>query len=335
MCRFDPYLRIPQGLGRHYIRGRKVARQLRIEYPGAFYHITSRGNQKQPVFLSPWDKARFLDQIKEVHEKYDFRIHAYCLMENHYHLMLETRQPNLSRGMHFLNTAYSVYFNNRHKRVGHLFQGRFKGILIEAETYAQELSRYIHLNPVRAGISRSPESYPWSSFREYLGKRKPPAWLETQIVLSFFGKDPEISRRDYMAYVIAPLPKPRPGPLPEENGSISGVLGSPAFLTKIKESFLSGKAPDRELPALNRIPGKPSLDDIHAAIVAKRGKDDIISRNTAIAFAHHHSGYTLKEIGKTFGLSVSAISMICQRAKQERQGSNLHIAHRIPFKGDV
>jgi putative transposase len=292
-----------------------LARQLRIEYPGAFYHITSRGNQKQPVFLSPWDKARFLDYIKEAHDKFDFLIHAYCLMENHYHLMLETKQANLSRGMHFLNTAYTIYFNGRHNKVGHLFQGRFKGILIEAETYAQELSRYIHLNPVRAGISESPESHPWSSFREYLGQRECPPWLETRLVLGLPGKDAEKSRRDYQVYVMRPLPEPLSGLPSNQKEGLPAILGSRDFEVRIKGKYLSGNTPDRELPALRGLSGKPSLDEICSEFKAKDGVDGVLSRNSAIVFAHQHSGYTLNEIAKAFGLSQSAVSMICHRAK--------------------
>jgi putative transposase len=214
-----------------------MPRSPRIQFPGAFYHVTSRGNQKQPVFYTPWDRARFLDGLKEIHDKAGFLVHAYCLMDNHYHLLIETKQANLSQGMQHLNTAYTIYFNRRHRRVGHLFQGRFKAILIEAETYALELSRYIHLNPVRAGLSPFPESHPWSSYRDYIGEREPPPWLETQLVLGLFGTDTKESRQGYRAYVTNPRPGSKFGRHADQNGNLPEVLGSPEFIAQIKERF--------------------------------------------------------------------------------------------------
>ena len=128
-----------------------MARQLRIEYPGAFYHVTSRGNQKQAIVRDDQDRGTFLEFLGKAHEKLGGIIHAFCLMDDHFHLLLEPPRGDLSRFMHFVKTSYSVYYNARYSRVGHLFQGRFKAILIEADAYAQTVSRYIHLNPVRAG----------------------------------------------------------------------------------------------------------------------------------------------------------------------------------------
>ena len=136
-----------------------MARPLRIEYPGAFYHVTSRGNEQKDVFRSRTDREKFLSYLDSATQRYNAVIHAYCLMNNHFHLILETPTGNLSQIMRHINGAYTTYFNVKRKRAGHLFQGRFKAILVEADEYAAELSRYIHLNPVRAGIATKPEDY--------------------------------------------------------------------------------------------------------------------------------------------------------------------------------
>ena len=157
-----------------------MARQLRIEYPGAFYHITSRGNQKQPIALSDRDRFTFLRIIRDACEKFGAIIHTYCIMGNHYHLLLQTLSANLSRIMHFINTTYTHYFNWKNGKSGHLFQGRYSAILIDSEAYGLEVSRYSHLNPVRAKIVAQTEDYPWSSYREFMGSRTAPPWLDVK-----------------------------------------------------------------------------------------------------------------------------------------------------------
>ena len=152
-----------------------MARPLRIIYPGAFYHITSRGNEQRVIFKSQRDRKKFLSYLESATQRYDARIHAYCLMDNHYHLLIETPSGNLPQIMRHINGAYTTYFNVKHKRSGHLLQGRYKAILVEMDIYAKELSRYIHLNPLRAGMVELPEEYKWSSLPFYLkGKTKLP-----------------------------------------------------------------------------------------------------------------------------------------------------------------
>ncbi|MEJ2696952.1 MAG: transposase [Candidatus Sulfobium sp.] len=142
-----------------------MARPLRIEYDGALYHVTSRGNERKRIFRDDEDRAAFLDTLLKVNERYNWMCHAYCLMNNHYHLIIETPDGNLSQGMRQLNGVYTQLFNRRHHRVGHLFQGRFKTILIEKEGYLLEVSRYVVLNPVRAKAVERPEHWKWSSYR--------------------------------------------------------------------------------------------------------------------------------------------------------------------------
>ncbi len=140
-----------------------MARPLRLQYPGACYHVTSRGNEKKPIFRNQKDREKFLAYLESAVVRYEAIIHVWCLMGNHYHLFLETPTGNLSQIMRHINGAYTTYFDVKWKRTGHLFQGRYKAILVEADQYATELSRYIHLNPVRAGIVDTPEGYFWSS----------------------------------------------------------------------------------------------------------------------------------------------------------------------------
>ena len=173
-----------------------MARPLRIEYPGAFYHITARGNDRKDIFRSRKDRERFLFYLDSATQRYQAIVHAYCLMTDHYHLLLETPDGNLSRIMQQINSAYATHFNVKRRRAGHLLEGRYHAILVEADAYAKEFSRYIHLNPVRAGVAGKPEDYVWSSYAYYTGTKKPPAWLTRDMILSCFGrKEIEAQRR--------------------------------------------------------------------------------------------------------------------------------------------
>lgn len=149
-----------------------MARPYRLQIEDGFYHVTSRGDDRKPVFKSEYDYRKFLEYLITAKEKFKFYVHAYCLMTNHYHLFLETTQANLSKIMQYINTAYTIYYNIKRKRVGHLFQGRYKSILVQADAYYSELTRYIHLNPVRAKIIDNPQKYLWSSYNSYI-KDKP------------------------------------------------------------------------------------------------------------------------------------------------------------------
>ena len=149
-----------------------MARPLRIAFPGAFYHVTARGNERKAVFKSIRDRQKFLEYLETATERYNAVIHAYCLMDNRYHLLLETPSGNLPQIMQHINGAYTTYFNVKRARAGHLFQGRYKAILVEMDEYAKELSRYMHLNPVRAKLAETPDKYEWSSYNFYTGGKQ-------------------------------------------------------------------------------------------------------------------------------------------------------------------
>jgi putative transposase len=298
-----------------------LARQLRIEYPGAFYHVFSRGNQKQPVFLSDDDMYFFLKCLREAHDKFGVIVHVYCLMPNHYHLILETPLGNLSKIMHFLNTTYTIYFNKKHKRCGHLFQGRYKSILIEAESYAQELSRYIHLNPVRSEIVELPEQYPWSSYEFYRGKAKPEKWLDTGFILSLFGNHPDKARSAYTKFVLEGIGKEVPDSI--RNSVRKGILGSDEFITRIKKEYLGDKLekPDREKPQLRKLHRKPNLPLILSVSEKVLGSRNRFVVPMAILISHKNSALKLREIGEFFSLSISSVSNACSRARAAIAGN--------------
>ena len=160
-----------------------MVRSLRLEFPGAIYHITSRGNAREDIFLDEADRKIFLSIIADTVTRYNWILHAYCLMGNHYHLMLETPDPNLSLGMRQLNGVYTQTFNRRHKRVGHIFQGRYKSILVEKGPHLLELCRYIVLNPVKAGMVKRPEHWLWSSYKATAGMSKADGFLSMDWIL--------------------------------------------------------------------------------------------------------------------------------------------------------
>ncbi len=288
-----------------------MARPLRIEYPGAFYHITSRGNEQQDIFKSDSDRTRFLSYLESATERYKAAIHVYCLMNNHYHLLLETPMGNLSRIMRYINGAYTTYYNTKRQRAGHLLQGRYKAILIEADEYAEELSRYIHLNSVRAKITGKPEEYQWSSYQYYIGKKQIPKWLTKDYILSYFGRETAIAQKKYSKYVNALITgKGYDNPL--KDTIASAILGGNEFVNEIKGKYLSGKKTDRNQPALREL-RKTSIKEIIREVEMILDKNEVISRKAAIYLCHRYSGRTLREIGEYFSIGESAVSQTSRR----------------------
>ncbi|MDI1352276.1 MAG: transposase, partial [bacterium] len=178
-----------------------MARELRIEYFGALYHITSRGNKQENIYLSDADKILFLEIISEVCKRCNWICYAYCLMSNHYHLLIETPLGNISRGMQLLNGIYTQRFNRIHNRVGHVYQGRYKSILVEKERYLLELSRYIVLNPVRAKIVARANDWIWSSYQTTIGQTLKQPWLAGEFILSLFSSHLPTAIKKYQAFV--------------------------------------------------------------------------------------------------------------------------------------
>ena len=292
-----------------------MARPLRITYPGAFYHITSRGNEQRPVFISKRDREKFLEYLESASERYNAIIHVYCLMDNHYHLLLETPSGNLPQIMRHINGAYTTYFNVKHDRAGHLFQGRYNAILVEKDEYAKELSRYIHLNPVRAGIVELPEEYEWSSYLSYIGKRKKLKWLYTDFIHAYFGKTKSSSEKQYQIFVISLINSEYDSPL--DNVVASTILGRADFVNDIKEKHLSDKKIDKEIPALKELADNISIDSINKEVDSIFSDQTRLSRNIKIYLTKNFTGKLLKEIGKEFGIGESGVSQSCRRSSQQ------------------
>jgi putative transposase len=291
-----------------------MARQLRIEFPGAFYHITSRGIQKQPIFRDDQDRHTLLDYFNQASRKFGSVFHTFCLMGNHFHLFLETPGGDLSRTMHFINTAYCLYYNARHSRVGHVLQGRFKAILVEADSYALAISRYIHLNPVRAALVSDPEEYPWSSLLEFVGSKPHLSWVRTDFVLSLFSDQKSIARPAYRAFVREGVLKMPKNPLKKAEKTL--ILGSDLFNKQVKKLIPFGKLPDREVPAIRNLANRPTLEQIRMAVENALGDNNRFTRDAAIFLTHAKSDFSLKEIAAFYSLSFSGIGSIVRKTKK-------------------
>ncbi len=277
-----------------------MARPLRIEYPGALYHITTRGNAKQPIFLDDKDHYCFLKTLSETIETHNWLCHAYCLMPNHYHLLIETPDANLSLGMRDLNGVYTQRFNKRNDRVGHLFQGRYKAFVVEKEPYLLRVARYTVINAVRAGLVKHPNEWPWSSFAATVGDEKRPGWLCADWILSFFSEKKKEAQVEYYNFVEQGLNERSPF----EETEKGMILGSPQFVHYLRDSTTCESEQIKEIPRSERIVGRPSLEDLFEKV---RGTEE---RNQMIIFAKRRCGYPNTDIGNFLQLADSTISRI-------------------------
>ena len=285
-----------------------MARPLRLEYAGACYHITSRGNAKQAIFHDDADRETLLGLLAAAVKRFAWEVHAYCLMGNHYHLLVTTPSPNLSQGMKHVNGVYTQRFNRRRERVGHLFQGRFGAILVERETYLLELVRYISLNPVRAAMVASAEEWRWSSHRAHAGLAAAPDWLRTEPILECFSADPASAPLRYRQFVADGVG--RAGPWSALRGQV--VLGTDSFAERFR-ALLAERAVSAEVPRADRLAGRPSLDEL-LPLDAPSGRT---GRNAAIAEACLKHGYTLAEVARHLDLHYSTVCRIVQSAMRQ------------------
>ena len=270
-----------------------MTRPLRLEFEGALYHVTSRGDRKTAIFLDDLDRARWMSILDLVCTRYNFLVPGFCQMTNHYHLILETVDGNLSQGMRDLNGLYSQYFNRRHALVGHLFQGRYKAILVQRETYLLELTRYVVLNPVRAGFVTSPDDWRWSSHACVMGTVPARAWLDTASTLRQFGTQPGSAVEAYRRFVMAGIG----GDSPLKSTRHQLLLGDEAFVaepsnTRRHEKFPSIAKTQRRAVSL-------SLEEYQVLHP---------DRDEAMAHAYHSTAYTMEQIAAHFGVSAKTVS---------------------------
>lgn len=291
-----------------------MARPLRISYPGAFYHVTSRGNERKAVFKSSGDREKFLEYLSTASLRYDARVHAYCLMDNHYHLLLQTPSGNLPEIMHHINGAYTTYFNVKRDRAGHLFQGRYKAILVEIDGYAKELSRYLHLNPVRAKIVHAPEEYPWSSYRDYIGMRRPLDWLYRDFILGCFDAEVSKAQDRYRDFVTALVDQAYASPMEAVLGS--ALLGGADFISFIKKNYLSRRKPDKDLPALKQLEDRVSVKTICVEVEAAFSGQKRLARSIQIYLFQKYARRKLKDIGAHFGIRESGVCQAVRRVAE-------------------
>jgi REP element-mobilizing transposase RayT len=289
-----------------------MARQLRIEFEGAFYHVTSRGNLREKVFFEDKEREKFIEILRRTKERYGYFLHAYVLMDNHYHLLIETLKANISQIMQNINTSYTVYVNKKHKRSGHLFQGRFKGIIVDKDEYLIGLSRYIHLNPIRAAMVQRPEDYQWSSYKAYRNNSGD-ALVHTADTLSYFSKNKEKALKAYQAFIEEGI-EGKENPLKKVEGGI--LLGGKEFKEKIRR-LLDKREVDEEIPQIKRLRGEAQMDKVIKTCSSFYGKqqDDLLKRGKekperqiGIYLSKILSGKKNVEIGKFFGIKGPAVS---------------------------
>jgi putative transposase len=297
-----------------------MARPLRIEYEGAFYHVTSRGNEGRRVYFSKSDYDKFVDYLKRGKEKYQYLLHGYVLMTNHYHLLIETPLPNLNRVMHYLNGSYTNYFNLKRNYRGHLLQGRYKAILVDRDSYLLELSRYFHLNPVRAKIVERPEDYPYSSYRAYIGRGKDDI-VDRDVVLGMMAKDSRKAIKLYRDFVSGAIGDKIESPLKKVFGGI--ILGTEEFiketLEKLREEDLRQKKGISHAREFKQRYGAREIMDRVAAdlnispdeVCEKRNRK---IRGIIIYLIKRYTGFTNGQIGQCLGnLSEFAVAKAYQR----------------------
>lgn len=273
-----------------------MARPLRIEFAGALYHVTSRGDKKADIYLDDGDRVQFLNTLKEVCCRFNWVIHAYCLMDNHYHLLVETPESNLSLGMRQLNGVYTQKFNRTHSRVGHVFQGRYKSVIVQKESYLLALSRYIVLNPVRAGMVRSATNWPWSSYRATIGEVESQGGLNTDWILAGFAKRKTTAIERFKAFVAEGNNLPSPW----EELANQVFLGSEQFISDVRKHIPEDKDLS-EIPSSQKRPLAKPLSYY---------SETMKNRDEAIVSAFKSGAYSMKQIGEHFGLHYSRISRI-------------------------
>src|SRR6266498_1838242 len=328
-----------------------MARAVRIQRSGAWYHVTARGNERRPIYRGEGDRRHFCELLAEAVESYRWRLHVYVLMDNHYHLMVETLEANLSQGMHWLNVSYSVWFNRRHQRAGHLFQGRYQAIIVDRLGWGLEVSRYIHLNPLRVeklglgkggrqrdrlGVGCAPRpaevrerirllrSYRWSSYRAYVGLERVPAWLTCESVRELVGGRAGAKQREaYREHVESAV---RQGLMetPWEKVTAQVLLGGAEFVERLRRE-VTGNA--REQPGLKVLAGHPGLEEVIRVVEQLKGeqwevfqdRDGDSGRDLVLWLGRKRCGLKLGGLAqRAGGLDYTSVNLAVKRFEKRR-----------------
>jgi putative transposase len=279
-----------------------MSRPLRIEYPDALYHVTARGDRREAIFEDDQDRHTFLQIFEKVIRQFNWQCYAWCLMDNHYHLLIQTPDANLSKGMRQLNGVYTQASNRRHGRVGHLFQGRFKAIVVDSDAYLQELSRYVVLNPVRAGMVKNPADWPWSSYRASLGLEAPASWLATDALLAVFAEQRAMAQNRYMEFVAAGIHAQ--SPWHHLKGQV--FLGDDAFVQRMQGFLGDHQRDDVQIPSTQRRQPPPALQKIAS---------EAPNRNSAIQMAYATGAYSYQAIADYFGIHFTTVGRVVRGQK--------------------
>lgn len=297
-----------------------MARPLRLDIPGALYHITARGNARQPIYRDDHDRETFLSLVGVTCERYGWDVHAYCLMSNHYHLLLslhETPAGQLVRGMQHLNSGSAQQFNRRHRRAGHLYQGRYHAVLVQRERHLIELTRYVVLNPVRAGLVTDAVEWLWSSYRATIGLAPIPAWLCVETVTARFGVG-DAGRQAYIDFVASGAGEPSYW----SRTSHQIYLGDQSFIVCTRKQGMTRGA-DAEVPTGQR--GVPRRSVTGSMLTRS-------CRDAAIVSAHAAGYETLKTLGARFGLHYSQISRILRRGRERPSEMHATMEREVAVK---
>jgi REP element-mobilizing transposase RayT len=297
-----------------------MARPLRLSFENAVYHITARGNRKENIYYGDDDRGAFLERIDETCRKYSIICYAYCLMDNHYHLFVKTPLANVSDGMHYLNASYTNWFKAKHEITGAIFQGRYKSMLVDEDNYAIQLSAYIHANPLRAGIVHHPGDYEWSSYANYMGRRKSFSGLNTEFILNQFDNQLSRARKKYERYVLTNL-----AGKDLREGSYRGIaLGGEEFIEKVKEK-IKAIGSKREI-AVTRDSSSREAEEIIQQVMDELSisREDIfmkrrgnIYRQMILYLLKKFTSLSLKEIGEMFEMDYAAVSQACKRYEEK------------------
>ena len=274
-----------------------MSRPIRIEFPDALYHVTARGDRREDIFEDDHDRQAFLQTLAAVVEQFNWLCYAWCLMDNHYHLLIQTPDANLSKGMRQLNGVFTQTSNRRHHRVGHLFQGRFKAILVDSDAYLLELARYVVLNPVRARLVKKPGDWPWSSYRASIGQVPADSFLAIDGLLAQFAKRRSVAQARYAQFVSEGIKSA--SPWQQLKGQV--FLGDVQFVERMQASIAKRQRRDVQIPIAHRRPPPPPLKEI---------EQNASDRNAAIVQAHATGRYSYQEIADYFGIHFTTVGRV-------------------------